>query len=236
MKKFALGILTLAFVATSANASAQTMNEDWLDKNMGFGVGAGSGIVQNGMNTGLSLRFFPVEAFGLELVVGGGRDRRSVTTPAQSATQPETTTFTRTSHFDLSLIADYRFLRSNRAALSGYFGLGISIAGAGQSFQSNTFPGQFVDGSASQADVAFELGIRGEVFLYKYFSIFGRIGINMNPHTKNELPLGGYPPVDDPQTPPQPESPFDPSVGGMRVSAFDQGNLLGMFGFTVWFN
>ncbi len=232
MKKFALGFLALAFLATSATASAQGVNEDWLDKNMGFGIGAGSGVVRNGMNTGLSLRFFPSEAFGLELVVGGGRDRNSSTTPATPSNQIERTEFTRTSHFDTSLYADFRFLRSNRAALSGYAGLGISMLGAGQSFDSINFPGQVVSGSASNVDVAFELGIRGEVFLYKFFSVHGRVGINMNPHTKNE----GFPAVEHPETPPAPESPFDPSVGGMDVSIFDSANLLGQFGFTVWFN
>lgn len=236
MKKFALGFIALALmvVTTGSTASAQpaaggVLNEDWLDKNMGFGIGAGSGIVLNGMNTGLSVRFFPVESFGLELVLGGGRDRVTTTTPA-TATTPETKTFTRTSHFDLSFLGEFRFLRSNRASLSGYAGLGISMIGAGQSFPSQLAPGQFVDGSDTAVDVAIEIGLRGEVFLYKYFSIFGRIGININPHTDKESPE-----VTDPQTPVA-EDPFAPSTGGAEVRFFDAGNLLGQFGFTVWFN
>ena len=229
MKKltFALALLAITSLSTSAFAQA---NEDWLDKDMGFGIGAGSEVVAG--NPGLSVRFFPVEVFGLELVLGGGTDRTVVTTPAQSATVPELKTISRTSRFDVTLYSDFRFLRSNRSALSAYLGLGIANHGAAESFPVTTGPvASNVTGTDSVTDFAVELGLRGEIFLYKFFSVHGRVGININPYTDNEAPN-----VTDPQQPPQPVTGLEPSTGGANIRIFDRGNLLGQFGFTCWFN
>ncbi len=230
MKKFTFALALIAITSLSTAASAQnTLTEDWLDKEMGFGIGAGHGVVMNG-TTGLSLRFFPVEVFGLELVLGGGTDRQTVTVPPSQGQPFESKSFERTSHFDVSLFSDFRFLRSNRSALSGYLGLGISSIGAAQSFPVAGAQGQTVTGSDSVTDFAVELGLRGEIFLYKFFSVHGRVGINLNPYTDNENPV-----VTDPQAPVAP-NPLAPSNGGMDIHIFDAGNLFGQFGFTLWFN
>lgn len=229
VKYLTLALVTVAMTLPASASFAQD-REDWLDKGFGFGIGAGHGVVQNG-TTGLSVRMFPAETFGLELVLGGGRDKRSVTTPAMSPTQPETKRFRRDSHFDVSLFGDFRFLRSNRSALSAYVGLGISAIGAAETFDSTIVPGAVVTGKDSVIDFAMELGLRGEIFLYEFFSVHGRIGINMNPHTNNETPVPTNPELGTPTA-----NPFAPDVGGMDVSIFDTSNLLGMFGFTVWFN
>ena len=228
VKKFTFALALIAITSLSTSAFAQT-NEDWLDKNMGFGIGASSGVVQNG-TTGLSIRFFPVEVFGLELVLGGGTDRQTVTVPASQDQPFESKSFERTSHFDVSFFGDFRFLRSNRSALSGYLGLGISNIGAAQSFPVAGAQGQTVTGSDSVTDFAVELGLRGEVFLYKFFSVHGRVGINLNPYSNNEAPT-----VTDPQNPVAPNL-LEPENGGMDVRIFDTSNLLGQFGFTCWFN
>ena len=230
VKKFTFALALIAITSLSTSAFAQA-NEDWLEKDMGFGIGAGSGVVMNDQNRGLSIRFFPVEVFGLELVLGGGTDRQTVTVPASQAQPFESKSFTRASHFDVSLFSDFRFLRSNRSAMSAYLGLGISSVGAAASFPVASAQGQTVTGSDSVTDFAVELGLRGEVFLYKFFSVHGRVGINMNPHTNNEEPV-----VTDPQTGVTGTTGLEPQTGGMDIRIFDTGNLLGQFGFTCWFN
>lgn len=231
MKKLTFVFAALAVALTASSVSAQDTREDWLDKGFAFGLGVGNNVVRghDWSTAGLSLRMYPIEVFGLELVLSGGRDKVSVTTPAQPPATPETKNFVRTSHFDMSLLGDFRFLRSNRSALSAYAGFGLAMIGAAQTFPSTVVPNAVVTGKDSVVDFAVELGLRGEIFLYEFFSVNGRVGININPHTDNEEPNPTHPET------PEVENPFAPETGGANVSVFD-GDVFGHFGFTLWFN
>ena len=266
-----------ALVALSAPAFAQDMtNEDWLDKGFAIGVGASPGIgATYGLNCsdnsgsaspgidfggancggtapiGLGVRVFPFEEFGVELAFSMGM--RSATAE-QSATfvnnQPvagDPERVGRVRSLSIAIIPEYRFLTSNRAALSAYAGIGITNTKVRVDFQNPVaaqqgFPPSYIDVSDSVTSIGFEFGLRGEVFLYKYFSIFGRVGIGIDPASDAEQE--GFVDLQTPAT--TPEEARDRAIraqnreandlGGAKVSFFEDASVLGSFGFTVWFN
>ncbi|MFT6629884.1 MAG: hypothetical protein ACJA1R_003167, partial [Flavobacteriales bacterium] len=128
--------VTIALCGFAAPAAAQEMmNEDWLDKGFAFGIGAGSNI---GGGPGLSLRMFPIEQFGIELVFGGSSSSRSVEPiPTAAVPVPGPKTRQGTSQIAFSLIPEFRFLTSNRASLSGYVGIGIALNSVRNDFVTN---------------------------------------------------------------------------------------------------
>jgi hypothetical protein len=223
--------VTIALCGFAAPAAAQEMmNEDWLDKGLAFGIGADSTI---GGGPGLSLRLFPIEQFGIELIFGGSSMTRSVERAPQAGDQfPPVKVRTGTSQIAFSLIPEFRFLTSNRASLSGYFGIGLLLNRVRTDFPES---GTAFKATDSFADIQFEFGLRGEVFLYRYFSIFGRVGIRVDPYSDGENDFVSDPTaLTDPRQPPPIDDPS--TYGGADISIFNNGDLLGQFGFTVWFN
>ena len=236
MKALKSALVALFVFTLSAPVAAQDiLNEDWLDKGFAFGIGADSNISGE---PGLSLRLFPIEQFGIELIFGGSSMSRSVeNVPTTENPLPPPKTRVGNSTYAFSLIPEFRFLTSNRASLSGYAGIGIQMSRARADFPvpGNALAVQKATGSFT--DIHLEFGLRGEVFLYKYFSIFGRVGIRIDPYSDGEadsVGADGTVNIDPPGT----VTPDDPTnYGGADISIFSgNAGLLGQFGFTVWFN
>lgn len=230
MKKLVFAFIVAALTVSTSAAFAQgATNEDWLDKNMGFGIGGGRTL---GSGPGLSLRFFPIEVFGLELVFGGNSSKRTTQAVPTQANQITPEIIERTSEVAMSLFTDFRFLRSNRSALSGFFGLGIVNNGRRGTIEQNIGGG--VVGTKvtnSWTDIHLSLGIRGEIFLYEFFSVHGRVGIDIDPFSDAEGDFQDNP-LPDPTAPTIDTTDY----GGVDINIFDNGDLFGSFGFTLWFN
>lgn len=206
MKKGIFALIVLAMMAITATASAQ--DNDWSDKSGTVGLGVDSAI---GGSTGLSVRYFVNEAFGLELIFGGDVTSRKAT--PNGGTESSTSS----SRFDISLLAEYNIGVSRQATLSAYGGLGLGLV------SSNTEPAPATATVDSYTDISFELGLRGEVWLYKFFSIYARGGVMIDPVSDAEAEFG------------QAETAADQiDSGGMNLGLF-RGQLLGSAGFTFWF-
>lgn len=205
MKKFVFALTVLGALCVASSAFAQA---DWADKNGALGVGVDRHISTDaGMfPMGLSLRFYPSETFGAELIVGGSMN--STSTEPDGA--DKTTTHER--RIDISLLGEVSVLRSRQAVLSGYAGVGFGLVSQGNQ-----------DDSYGFTDFAAELGLRGEVWLYEFFSIHGRVGINIDPIGDAEgdgFPYGENDAVTN---------------GGMNIGIFN-GDPMALFGFTFWFD
>lgn len=211
-------VLTLAassLIATSAFAQ----DADWSDQEGTFGLGLGRNIADGRAGgfsgTGLSARYFLTESLGLEAVFGGS------TSSNKSTPDEGDPTGTRSSQFDISVLVDYRIATSRQATLNAFGGVGLSLVGSGlinEDAQDAAEDGDLVQGFT---DIAFQVGLRGEVWLSNHFSIFGRMGITIDPVSDTEAEFGT--PAND-----------DVKNGGMNMSVM-RGDLLGAFGFTFWF-
>lgn len=266
MKALKTTMVALFICALAAPAAAQDMaNEDWLDKGFAFGIGAGPGIgatfglacpggsagafagCPTGTPIGLSARMFPMEQFGLEVNFSMGSSSFSTETdPTIDNTLGDPRHVTgRVRALSFALIPEFRFLTSNRASLSGYAGIGITNTRARtdvpSSFQQEGAPTVYTEVSDSITSIGLSFGLRGEVFLYKFFSIHGRVGINYDPASDAEQEGFDLRPdpvsADEAQARAQEQAARDANkLRGANVSIFDQASLLGSFGFTVWFN
>lgn len=206
MKKFLVALSALCVLGFASTASAQA--QDWASKAGAFGVGVDGGVDGG---TGLSLRYMVAESVGLELMFGGNMN----STKSAPQNGPESTTSS--TQIDLSLLGEFRIATSRQATLSAFLGFGFTSNGGSVS-QNNTSVSQ------SYSDIAFELGLRGEIFLYDFFSVFGRVGVTIDPVSDKETEtLQG---LDDPNG--------QVDNTGMNISLF-RGDLLGAFGFTFWF-
>ncbi len=112
---------------------------------------------------------------------------------------------------DISLLGEVSVLRSRQAVLSGYAGIGFGLVAQGNQ-----------DDSFGYTDFAAELGLRGEVWLYEFFSIHGRVGINIDPIGDMEGDLDQAGAEDDAN-----------DRGGMNIGIFN-GDPMALFGFTFW--
>ena len=203
MNKLFLATAAFATLGLAASASAQ---DDWSDDAGGFGVGVDRAV--NGL-MGASFRYNLNNQLGFEGIFGMNSSSRTVEPEGGDATT------TKSSMMDLSLIVDYRVATSSRAALAGYGGVGFNMISAS------------VDGPADSetgyTDMAVELGLRGEVWLYDFFSIYGRFGITYDPYSEGEFDFENGEDASDG---------FD-TTSGSDISMF-RGDLVGLFGFTFW--
>lgn len=203
----------LALAATTAFAGTAFADEDSFSNKEGtFAVGIDSTIART---TGLGLRYYISEAFGLQLTLGGNINSNS--------TEPDggDKVGTRESRFDISLLAEYRIATSRQATLAGYGGLNLGLIGEKATGENADDANEDVNTSAM--DLAFEVGIRGEVFLSKHFSIYMRGGLTIDPVSDDEAELGLTEDARDAAT-----------TSGMNLGIL-RGGLLGSAGFSFWF-
>jgi hypothetical protein len=204
--------------ATTLAVSASAQNEDFANQAGTLGIGINRSIADGeGISgpiysqTGLSIRYFATEDLGLELIVGGSIN-------SQSAEAGGVKGGASSSQWDISILADYRIATSRQATLNGYGGFGISLVGSGVTGEAPEPADGTVEG---YTDIAIELGLRGEVFLTRHFSIFSRVGITIDPVSDTEIEFGN---VED----------NDLDNSGMNL-AIMRGGLLGSMGMTFWF-
>lgn len=207
MKKGIFALIVLALTAFTTTASAQ--DNDWSDKTGTVGLGVDANIDGG---TGLSIRYFINDAFGLELIVGG-QSNSTRAEPSAGGQEVKSSS----SSWDFSLLAEYNIGVSRQATLSAYGGLGLGLVSTSQD------PSPAIATVDSYTDISFELGLRGEVWLYKFFSIYARGGVLIDPVSDTEAEFG------------QAETAADQvDSGGMNLGIF-RGQLLGAAGFTFWF-
>ncbi|MBU6159686.1 MAG: hypothetical protein KGO50_01085, partial [Myxococcales bacterium] len=170
----------LALAATTAFAGTAFADEDAFSNKEGtFAVGVDSTIANS---TGLGLRYYITEALGLQLTFGGNLNSES--------TEPDggDKTGLQASRFDISLLGEYRIATSRQATLAGYGGLNLGLIGAKATGENADDANEDIITSAM--DLAFEVGIRGEVFLSKHFSVYIRGGLTIDPVSDRENDLG----------------------------------------------
>jgi hypothetical protein len=213
-------ILTLAATSLIAT-SAFAQDADWSDQEGTFGLGIGRSIADGEgfgfAGTGISARYFITESLAVEGIFGASTSSNKAT-PEDEEIDPSGD---RSSQFDISVLVDYRIASSRQATLNAFGGVGLSMVGTGlinEDEQDAAEDGDLVQG---YTDIAFQVGLRGEVWLSNHFSIFGRMGITIDPISDTEAEFGT--PADD-----------DVKNGGMDLSIM-RGDLLGAFGFTFWF-
>lgn len=203
----------LALAATTAFAGTAFADEDSFSNKEGtFAVGIDSTIART---TGLGLRYYISEAFGLQLTVGGNITSGSIEPDGGDKVG------SRESRFDITLLGEYRIATSRQATLAGYGGLNLGLIGEKATGEGADDANEDIITSAM--DLSFELGIRGEVFLSKHFSIYMRGGITIDPVSDREADLG---------TPSDNQD--DAVTSGMNLGIM-RGGLLGSAGFSFWF-
>ncbi len=198
-------LVAIAMISASASAQEGTM-PDWADKTGGFGVGAETTL---GGTNGLNLRYFVSNAMGLQLTFG--LNLASTTTDVDDADD----TVISASSIDFGLYGSYKLAYWQRGHLSAILGVDIQMASA-----SVDADGDDADTDDSATDILIGLGLQGEVFLSQYFSVFGQVGLRLDFIGENE-PEGGV------------MTAVDEDTSGIVASV--RGDLLGAFGFTVWF-
>ena len=203
----------LALAATTAFAGTAFADEDSFSNKEGtFAVGVDSTIANS---TGLGLRYYITEALGLQLTFGGNLNSESVEPDGGDKTGLQV------SRFDISLLGEYRIATSRQATLAGYGGLNLGLIGAKATGENASDANEDIITSA--IDLAFEVGIRGEVFLSKHFSVYIRGGLTIDPVSDRENDLGTASDAQD-----------DVASSGMNLGIM-RGGLLGSAGFSFWF-
>lgn len=200
------GLVAIAMISGSATAQEGTM-PDWADKTGGFGVGAETTL---GGTNGLNLRYFVSNALGLQLTFGLNLSSRT------TAVDDADDTVVSLSAIDFGLYGSYKLAYWQRGHLSAILGVDIQMAS-----MSTDADGDDGDSDASGTDILIGLGLQGEVFLSQYFSVFGQVGLRLDFIGENEPEGGSVTLIDDEDT------------TGIDVGV--RGDLLGAFGFTVWF-
>lgn len=171
------------------------------------GFGVGAETTLGGTN-GLNLRYYINNAFGLQLTFG--MLISSVTTDVDG---DDADTSTKITGLGFGFYGMYKLAYWQRGSLSAILGLDIQTLGTTVTVGDN-------DSDSSGTDILLGLGLMGEVFLSQYFSVFGQVGIRLDFIGEDEVTYSGVEENKD-------TSGIDLTLGG---------DLLGAFGFTVWFN
>lgn len=201
------GLLATALLTSTAWSQEGTM-PDWADKSGGFGVGAETTL--GGVN-GLNLRYYINNAFGLQLVFGMFMHNETVDVDGGDDTTSKQT------GLGFGFYGMYKLAYWQRGHLSGILGLDIATYSQTTSVGDN-------DDESSGTDILLGLGLMGEVFLSQYFSVFGQVGLRLDFIGEDEVECSstyGCSYMENKDT----------SGIDIRLS----GDLLGHFGFTVWF-
>ena len=206
MLKRPMSVAALTIVmAGSAQAS-----DVWANKEGVVGLGADSTL---GGIQGLSARYNVMPELGLLLTLGY----------ANSARKLERNNVEGKSHasqLGLGLYGSYKFIKAKTASMSGLLGLDLAHEG------SSTDDGINDPVESSIMDVGVGLGLLGEVWVAKKFSLFTKVGLSLDPVGKAEFTEE----IGDPEA----DANKNISYGGMDMTL--GGGLFGGAGFTVWFD
>ncbi len=221
MKRVISTLAAIALVATMVgSASVQGTMPDWADKSGGFGVG---GETTLGGTHGLNLRYYISNQFGLQLTFGLGIESATVDPDGDNNTVSTSSTT-----LGFGLYGMYKLAFWQRGHLSAIFGIDIQMlsesceADSGVARPGSTQAGGDTD--ASGTDILIGLGLHGEWFPTQYLSLFGQVGLRLDFIGAEEPTAAGT---------------IDNTTDDVDFSGIDLAlgsDLLGAFGFTVWFN
>jgi hypothetical protein len=208
-------LLSILVAAPVVFAASSAFAEDDSSHPGGYAVGVNHGIADlyggsselaavlpflgDTAPTGISVRYFVSPKFGLELI--GSYSSNSFEPDAGGGTQSN-------SALNAAVLAEYRLSSTDKIGFSGYGGLQLS---SGTSERDND-SGQTV--STDTSDLRFELGLKGEYFFARGFSVFGRTGVVIDPQNEDDRGTKG---------------------SGTAFSLFQNSDPLGSFGFSIWF-
>ena len=170
------------------------------------GFGVGAETTIGGTN-GLNFRYYITNAFGLQLTFG--INLLSTTTDVDCDDNDSSLSKT---GLGFGFYGMYKLAYWQRGSLSGILGLDIQTA-------STTTTVGDTDSDSSGTDILLGLGLMGEVFLSQYFSVFGQVGLRLDFIGEDEVEDGSV--LENKDT------------SGIALDL--GGDLLGAFGFTVWF-
>ena len=191
-------------MAGSAHAS-----DVWANKEGTFGLGADSTL---GGVQGLSARYHVMPELGLLMTLGYANSARKL---ERNNVEGKSSA----SQLGLGLYGSYKVVKAKTASLSGLLGLDIAHEG------SNTDDGINDPVESSVMDIGVGLGVLGEVWLAKKFSLFTKVGLTLDPVGKAEFTEE----IGDPEA----DANKNINYSGMDMSL--GGGLIGGAGFTVWF-
>lgn len=186
---------------------------DWADKSGGFGVG---GETTLGGTHGLNLRYYVSNQFGLQLTFGLGITSETTDPPGDNNTLSVSR-----SNMQFGIYGMYKLAYWQRGHLSAILGIDIHTLSLTTDLDGD-------ETSSSGTDILIGLGLHGEWFPTQYLSLFGQVGLRLDF-------LG----ADEPNGLSIDNDSEDPANDDTDFSGIDLNlgsDLLGTFGFTVWFN
>jgi len=209
MTRFATAMITTSlFLSGSAFAA-----ENWANKSGTVGLGAGSSLAGT---QGLELRYNATPALGIQAIYGFHSSGQSVDGGKSGARQSST---------GIGLSADYKIIKAKTAAMSTLV-----------SFDYQTAKDSVIDAEETgtkYSDLVFGLGLKGEVWLAKKFSIFSRVGLSLDPYGAGDIGEA-YTSAESDAEDDGGEEVEGPEYAGMDIGL--GGGLLAGAGFTVWFD
>jgi hypothetical protein len=203
--------LISALLMVAGPVYAQSGGPNWADKSGGFGVGAETTL---GDTSGLNLRYYINELFGTGLTFGFGFDTHNDINESGNMSDYTST------DLSVGLTMLYKVAYWNQGHLSALLGFDIHTRNELEEREDEN------DIENSANDVLLSLGLHGEWFPTQYFSIFGQAGLRLDFLGENELENGVITTI--------PGEEDDNEYSGFSMDM--DGDLLGAFGFTVWFN
>lgn len=195
-------LLSILVAAPVVFAASSAFAEDDSSHPGGYAVGVNHGIrdLNGGIPTGISVRYFLNPKLGLELI--GSYSSESFEPDGGGSTESE-------SSLNTAVLAEYRLSSTDKIGFSGYGGVQFTS----ETTETDNGSGQTV--STDTSDLRFELGLKGEYFFARGFSVFGRTGVVIDP--QNEDDQNGN------------------KGSGTALSLFEGSDPLGFFGFSIWF-
>jgi hypothetical protein len=197
--------ISQAILASTLLFSGTAMaNDNAANKAGAVGLGADATL---GGTQGLQVRYGVNPAVGLQMTLGYASSNQSIDDGDSGVTA---------SLMGVGFGGTYKIIKAKTASLSGLASLDYHSVKAGAYSTADE------DGSGLKTtDMILGLGLQGEVFLAKKFSLHSKVGLAINPYDNNTDSYGDAD-YDD-----------DNDYSGMDVSL--GGGLIGSAGFTVWF-
>jgi hypothetical protein len=188
---------TLLFSGT-AMANDNAANKDGV---VGLGADATLGGTQ-----GLQVRYGASPVLGLQATLGYASTNHSIDDGDSGETA---------STVGFGFGGTYKIVKAKTASLSGLASLDYHSSKAGSYTEDDEGSG------LKTTDMVFGLGLQGEVFLAKKFSLHSKVGLAINPYDNNTDSYG--------------DAEYDDDNDYAGTDIYLGGGLIGSAGFTVWF-
>jgi hypothetical protein len=209
MKSFATALITTSMLLSSSAFAA----ENWANKEGVVGLGAATTL---GGTQGLQVRYNISPAMGAQTTFGFSSSGQSMDGGKTGARQ---------SAMGLGLGVHYKIIKAKTASMS--------VLG---SFDYQSAKDAMIDAEETgtkYSDIVFGLGLQGEVFLAKKFSIHTKVGMSIDTYGAGDVGEA-YTTAEAADDAEGGEEADGPDYRGMDLGL--SGGLLAGAGFTVWFD